>query len=61
MLKLSLDDLRVETFETTAYTEKTTVIVDDEGEEMCSFCTICTNCSDCSAATMRTTTCYTTY
>ncbi|MBV9773699.1 MAG: hypothetical protein JO040_07095 [Gemmatimonadetes bacterium] len=75
-LKLSLDDLRVETFETTPETghahgtvhalcdgscDNCTGCTDCSMCTECSNCSDCTGCTDCSFATMATGTCYTTY
>ncbi|HEX7239681.1 MAG TPA: hypothetical protein VF263_05420 [Longimicrobiaceae bacterium] len=71
-LKLSLDDLRVETFETTpgavnahgtvrALCDDCSGCTDCTNCTECSNCSDCTNCTDCSQATAATGTCYTTF
>ena len=52
-LKLNLDDLRVESFETTAqagHAEGTVQALCD-GTDECGNCTECTNCSECTGCT----------
>jgi len=53
-LKLSLDDLRVETFETTAGPENAAGTVHALDRDECAACSEYTGCSDCTACTRCT-------